>query len=599
MSYRVETEPGGLKSLVIDGWEKGIADSPYQGIASMKNVNCSWLPGATYVNYKRQAMTISGGTMAAPVYYCAATGTSSGTYYILDSTAQVWIVTNGGTTATLLTGNTTGTGKGKGIAYWQNYLFVFGTTFIDVCGDGTGVGGITSANWTTSYLTNVTGRSITAHISAGNTSFTLSAAWTQPSGVYETLINAGSQYVQGTYTHGSTAVTFSPPANATNAATTVDIHIFPQVARPASAYEHQSLIGYDDVLYFCNGTALGSILAPTGQFFSASSFNTVKFNYAAITISLTDIANWIVNLGDSILIGGNNAIYPWGAFRSPQPTNFDIPIPSPENISRMINIMNVVYVFSGNKGNIYQTNGYSLTIFKKIPDSFLGTVDPNWNFGGVMFHRNKLFFGASGLSNGGATAISGVFSLTLLGGSTQFTFETAGALTFEAQNSYGATPTTAFDATNILIDNNYNVIASTTSEADSYISAWFNNTVGGVDYNTTTLWNNHEPSVESDLIPCGIFLQATNFENVEYKLDRPMMSGDEIKLYYRTSFNSSYTLMGTSTASSGFLPLSDNFNSNIALAQWVQLKATFKCASSSSFLPQRELRLHFANAVIS
>lgn len=616
MSYRVIREPGNppITALIVDGWEKGIADSPYTGIASMKNLNSSWLPGATYVNYKRKAMTISGGTMTTPAYYCGATGTSTGTYYILDDSGQVWIVTNGGTTATLLTGNTTaGSGKGRGIAYWQNYLFVFGTTYIDVCGNGTGTGGITSSNWKNinssgHYLTNLTGINITSAISSGDSSFTLSSAWQFATGVYEVLIGgAGGQYVQGTFTFNSTAVTFSPTANASSITTTVDIHIFPQAAQPGSAYQHQAIIGYDDVLYFCNGITLGSILAPAGQIFNptgtAAAAPTQRFNYAAVQIPLTDIANWIVNFSDSIIIGGNNNLYPWGAFRSPQALSYDVPIPAPENISKMINIMNILYIFAGSKGNIYQSNGYSLSIFKKIPDSFLGVIDPNWTIGGVMVHRNKLFFGASGISQGGSIMVSGIFSLVLIGGSTQYTLESAGAITYESQNSYGSTPTSANDSTNILIDLNYGVTSPDSSQPDSYFSAWYNNSVGAVDYNDATLWANYEPSVESDLIPCGTYLQSTTFENVEFKLDRPMMDGDSIKLYYRTSFSGSYTLIGTTTANSGstppFLPLSDNFNSNVNTAQWVQLMATFKCASSSSYLPLREIRLHYANAAIS
>lgn len=594
MAYHSETEPGGIKALVIDGWEKGIADSPYNGIASMKNLNCSWLPGATYVNYKRKAMTISGGTMTTPKYYAAATGTSSGFYFILDDSAQVWKVSNGGTTATLISGNTTGSGKGKGIAYWQNYLFVFGVTTIEICGDGTGVGGITSGNWSTNFLTNQTAVAIVTHISAGDSSFVLSSNWTMTSGVYEVLINAGNQYVQGTFTHGSTTVTFSPAANVTNAATTIDIHIFPQVAKPSGPYEHQAIVGTDDVLYFCNGTTIGSILAPTGQFFNKSDFKTQKFNYAAVTIPLTDIANWIVNFSDSILIGGNNALYPWGAFRNPQALSYDTPIPAPENVAKMVNIMNVVYIFAGSKGNIYQANGFSMSIMKKIPDSFLGTIDPTWVIGGVMFHRNKLFFGALGTSQDGSTKVCGVFSLVLIGGSTQFTLESAGAITYESQNSYGSSPTAGNDATNILIDNNYGVLSSSSVQTDNYISAWFNSSVGGADYNDTTLWDNYQPSVESDLIPVGTYLQPRTFENVEFKLDRPMKNGDSIKLYYRTNFTDGYTLIGTTSATSSpvFLPLSDNFNSNVQIAQWLQLMVTFKCASTSSYLPLREIRIH-------
>lgn len=600
MAYRYEKEEGNIKALVIDGWEKGIADSPYLGIASMKNVNASWLPGATYVNYKRQAATISGGTMATPMYYASATGTSTGFNFILDSSAQVWKIQNGNSTATLITGNTTGANVGKGIVYWQNYLFVFGssggTDFVDVCGDGTGVGGITSSNWVSvnssgHFLVSLASVSITGATTAGQSSLTLSSSWQYVSGNYEVNIGSGTQYVIGTFTNGSTAVTLSPVLNQNNASTTIGVNIFPKVAKPGSPYQHMALVGYDDVVYFCNGVTVGSILAPTGNFFTPTNFKTSKFNYNAVQLPLTEIATWLACLSDSLMIAGLFAIYPWGAFRSTQPTRYDIPQPINENTTKIINILNTIYIFAGSKGNIYQTNGYQITLFKKIPDSFLGVIDPNWVIGGIMFHRNKLYFGAAGVS--GSTKLVGVFSLALVGGSTQYSFETAGAINCESQNSFGFTPTSSFDATNVLIDGNAASTTTSATSSDNYISAWLNNSVGGVDFNDTTLWDNYQPIVESDLIPVGTYLQSKTFENVEYKLDRPLQDGDSIRLSYRTSFTDSYTTIGTTTASSpSFLPLSDNFNSNINNAQWLQLRAEFKCASVSSFIPLREIRIH-------
>ena len=126
MSYRAEQDKeSGETQIVIDGWEKGIADSPYSGISKLNNVNCSWLPQATYVNYKRKASTISGGTPTQPKYYTISSDGS--TAYVLDSTGQVWSsLTSGFTTWTLITGNHTGANKGQGIIYWNNYLVVFG-----------------------------------------------------------------------------------------------------------------------------------------------------------------------------------------------------------------------------------------------------------------------------------------------------------------------------------------------------------------------------------------------------------------------------------------------------------------------------------------
>ena len=59
MAYRYDTSESGNKDLVIDGWETGIATSPYKGIANIRNLNTSYYPGVAYVNYARQASTLT------------------------------------------------------------------------------------------------------------------------------------------------------------------------------------------------------------------------------------------------------------------------------------------------------------------------------------------------------------------------------------------------------------------------------------------------------------------------------------------------------------------------------------------------------------
>lgn len=611
MAYRIEQEPGGIQALVIDGWEKGIADSPYLGIASMKNVNSSWLPGAVYVNYKRTSQTFTGGTPSKPKYYTQSGGTSP-TYYFIDDKGQIWY--GGYSGWTLLTGNhTASSGLGQGIIYWRNYLFVFGPTYIDVCGDGTGPGAITSSNWANVnssgyWVKNLVGtdlpnypNNLTTAPSAGDTTLTLNFTWPYITGSYEVNINAGEQYITGAFTYGSATVTLTGTIQKTTSSKIIAVNITPR----ASAYEHMAIVGYNDTIYFCNGITVGSITAPlnVSTSISASTGNTTV-NFMAVPLPTTDVANWLELLSNNLLIGGNNAVYPFGYLNSPQPITYDTPFPMKENVSKMINILNTVYLFAGNKGNIYLTNGYQVTLFKKIPDSFLGKIDPNWMIGGVMFHRNKLFFGAFG-TDGSSTRLCGIFSLVLSGGSTQYSLESSGAITFESQNSYGITPTNSNDATGILIDLNTQVItSSSSSQPDTYISAWYNNSAGGADTNTTTGWDNYEASVESDLIPIGTFLQKRTFENIEYKLDQPLAEGDSIRLSYRTQYSGSYTSVGasavtggagvtTATSNTATQVVSDTFNSEIQNAQWVQLKAEFKCASSgSSYIRLREIRLH-------
>ncbi len=617
MSYRTERGNNGRTCLVIDGWEKGIADSPYNGISSLKNLNISFLTGATYVNYKRQAVSLSGGgTMGRPMFYTQSPGTSP-TYYILDDKGQVWVGTSGATVWTLLTGNHTGaSGLGYGIAYFKNYLFVFGPNYIDVCGNGTGPGGITSGNWADIgssgyYFINQTAVQLVAAPSPGDDTLILSSPWAFTSGEYQVIIGGGLQTVTGTFTNGDDVVPINPVVSVMTAIDTIDVRLFPAV----SPDNHMALVAINDVLYFCNGNFIGSISVPQASpnaVFNVSDFSTMEVDYSALTLRETDRSIWLAEINQNLQVAVQNYIYSWdktstvdgsGNVRQTYSAT-----PINENPSRMINILNNLYIFAGQKGNLYISNGYSVSLFKKIPDSFLGVIDPYWVIGGMMFHRNKLWFGGLGSDVNTTTKVQGIFSLVLSTGISN-SEETTGAINFESQNSYGSNPTMAADATGILID--LNAVPSTTlgsGSVDRYASAFYNNTVGGIDYNDSTLWANYEPVIETDLIPIGTFLQSRTFENAEYKLDRPLAQGDSIRLSYRTSFNGSYTALGTSevtgdvaapgtttaTATASTQVLSDNFNSQIQNAQWVQFKIEFKCASSnSSFIRLREMRLYY------
>jgi hypothetical protein len=107
MAYRFEyPKVGGtvVKELVIDGWENGIADSPYQGITSMKNVNIFYLPGSTYINYGR---TLSSSTAGTGTF----TASNSGTVITLTmstpfNTGDSAVITGGSLPSGLTSGDT-------------------------------------------------------------------------------------------------------------------------------------------------------------------------------------------------------------------------------------------------------------------------------------------------------------------------------------------------------------------------------------------------------------------------------------------------------------------------------------------------------------
>lgn len=587
MSYKFEQNQNGEMDLVIDGWENGIADSPFKGIGNIRNLNIKYYEGVAYVNYKRKACTISGGTMKLPRFACQS---PAGVIYISDEDSQIWKQSAVNSSTFNLLGSNPGTGN-LGLQFWNNYLFAFGSQRLDICGDGTGDAGVTSSNWNTGAGTNGVWPiknatiTLTGTPSAGDTTATIStytdaqgnprAFWNGPTGTYRILFNGVVSSVLASLTQGSATINFTPalPNSAGSSSATIN-------PIPSSSF-HYSLVSINDGnLYFCNGSDVGSINLLPFQTFDKTKMNgqNFTFNQAALALPPTETTVCLSELRNNLMIASYQKIYPWDRF-SPQWQN---PIPMQEQINSMINILNNLYVFAGNKGNIYISNGYNAQRFRKMPDYIAGVIDPSWNWMatgmGLMSHRQKLFFMALAKnSQTSSNVLEGIFSIDL----------DTGALNMEAQNSFGLNSATA-SAYGILIDNN-----SISLNYDNYYSAWGSGATdaGGIDYNDTTLWSSDEPVIETDIIPIGTAVQPKTFSSFEFKLDQPMQSGDSITVYARQSLSDTYTQVGTTTTA----VLSDFYDKTpFQNWQWIQFKVAISCnstATSSSFVPIREIRV--------
>lgn len=613
MAYRYEQIPGTKNpDLVIDGFESGIAASPYEGIANIQNLNITYYPKVAYVNYKRQAGTAT--SMTRPV---SSTQSPSGLIYFSDSNNNVFKQSAVNSSTFTAIGSNPGTGAG-GILWWNNYLLCFRTNqFIDICGDGSGDAGITSSNWNTGAVSTgvwpigIGGGgtiTLTAGITAGDTSAVLSsytdtqnqtwsggsAKWNGPTGTYlATLGGVSGQYVYANLTQGSTAITWTPAATNDAAAS---MAIYPLQNGNLNGF-HPTLVSRNDGnAYFGHQNYVGYIGVLPGftSTFSKSNFKSFQYVGTALPLPTFEQVQWMEELVGNLQIGGYYNMYPWDRV-SPGWQN---PVPVQEGIYKFVNILNKLYIFAGNKGNIYVSNGYSVSYFAKMPDYIAGVQDPVWAFGGIMVKRQKLWFQATAYNTSGTPVFTGTFSLVVSPGLLN---EQESSLCVENVNSSAVGSTTDYHG--LLIDNSLGQAGLNppgySTNYDSYYSAWCTlsggNYTGTIDYNDTTLYQNHEPFIETDLIPVGTNTIPKTFSQAEFKLDRPLANGDEIKLYGRSSLTNSYTLLATITATSDS---STQVLSAVATPfpiqnmQWFQGKITFKCASSgSSRIPLRELRL--------
>lgn len=126
MAVRIEKESG---DLVIDGWEKGIANSPHNGLANIKNGNISTESGEITASFVRAKQTMdSTATGTGTLTYLSATRVNLNIAGSNNIFKGMWItVTNSSDTTNLPNGNyyvrpTTGGG------YQLGYYYAVGVT---------------------------------------------------------------------------------------------------------------------------------------------------------------------------------------------------------------------------------------------------------------------------------------------------------------------------------------------------------------------------------------------------------------------------------------------------------------------------------------
>lgn len=518
MTYRYEGE-----DLIIDGWERGIADGPYAvytatslgpvtntGIAFLSNCNILGVPGEISVEFPLAEATVSGAHSVQTPYHKAAeiddgnAGLVSN-YFLLDSSGNVFstnLAENGSWTYMSQVGtnvNITGDSLGdEGMVWWKGYLFVIRETKIYYSTDL----GATFTDWHSvdSTITGIIG-----------------------------------------------------------------------------GVSHYAVVSVGDNFFFCNGASVASVVQNAGQTFDPTNTATYVFNASVITIPSWDSSTVLAEVAATSLpqlfIGGtSNRVYVWGETGGSLNNTLFLS----ENFTRtMVSVNANVYIFSGSptntngRGNIYVTNGSTIDVYKKMPDSILVSQgsygqEPYWVFGDAIYHRNRLFFGAG--CNG---SVGGIWALDL----------SSGAL---------------WISNNIGSASNFPTIINTTwpfayGNGIPGLGYWCSSP--GKIYETTFTMSTSYPSVAiSDRIPVGTRNVPRTFSQLEIKLAQTLQGTDSIAVSLSTDNGLTFASLGTMLPADGvgkvFTPL------NFQASQWLQIKTvSTPDTSNTSYLRIREIRL--------
>lgn len=342
MAYRYEQTPVGT-DLVIDGWDKGIGDSPYLGLTDISYGNTSNVPGEVTVNFPLTTTTVTGGTMDKPLHKAveidAGAGGTVSEYYILDAKANVFYSTDGTTwtfgsnppsSAIYVEGN-------SGMVWWKGYLLVFYSTKVYWSSNG----GASFTDWTAAA-------SLTA-LQSGSTHYAIAAQddaiyFCNGSFVGSILQNAGSTFdpnTASTYTFNASALSL------------------PTYDMAASLAELNNLL--------LVGGALNKIypwdrISPT---FGQPLFTAERFIYRMVTMN----TNTFIFTGHPVIPTGRGNIY----------------------------------ITNGSQIDLFKKIPDS---FVTVGGTATDLQEPYWRFGDAMFHRNKLWFGAAAFGNKSGTVIT-------------------------------------------------------------------------------------------------------------------------------------------------------------------------------------------------
>ena len=305
-----------------------------------------------------------------------------------------------------------------------------------------------------------------------------------------------------------------------------------------------------------------------------------------LNLPFYETAKCLVEIGNMVMIGGtSNTLYPWNQV-SALPGDV---ILLPENtVSNMITVNNMAYVFAGQNGNIYITNGSSASLVTSVPNYCAGIagtpasyIYPYFTWGGAMYVEGRVYFSILDQTSAKTGNCGGIWSFVP---PQNFSVEqqTGLSLRMENQSSYAT-----FDGVCTLL------IPSLDqgSVGPQYWSAWYSSITSptyGIDYSDTIT----TPSavIETELIPTGTTLQKQTYSQIEYKLAAPLAANETVTMSYRQNGTAAFTACGTfivesTTSLSGYVPV------NFEKGQWLQLQITLNplASSSSSFVRLKQV----------
>lgn len=346
------------------------------------------------------------------------------------------------------------------------------------------------------------------------------------------------------------------------------------------SYDAPLLVGQDDFLYIGNGNSvLKKEVTASGTVGVAPTIIT------SATLDLPDgqFVSCLEEYGTKIAIGTHGAgsgfeknnfpnarIYTWNrqAGTLGNPGLADLPVIFSENgINAIRQHANKLYVSAGNQGNIYVTDATNYQRITQLPYTPIGYAYPATVFKNALEISSKgnLLVGLSGDNN--EISRMGIYEIDLNTEGYPVSFFvpstwTVGTESSPVQSKIGFINSKTYQNTQI---------------------GWSSGASHGVDSTDYTLYASYGGIIETPLMRVGNFDTKKTFQEVEFSLASPLVSGQNIRISYRLNDKDSYTTIGTWGYSTigGIISFRDT--AGIADAEFVQLKIELDQATSTLY----------------
>lgn len=230
------------------------------------------------------------------------------------------------------------------------------------------------------------------------------------------------------------------------------------------------------------------------------------------------------------------------------------------SIQSMISYGNKMYVMAGIRGNLYVTNTASFTKIKRIP----------WNQNKLFGATVRIYPNAMSININGNILI-GTSTLGSAYGSDPSPVQHG---VYEVNTTISGYPTVfkqQISTGNVGQTQPLYIGFVFAGNGITYIG-WQDGSTYGFDTTDFRLYTSNKATLETQLFYIASRLQRKTFQNIEFKLGKPLTTGQEITISYRKNLTDSYTLLKTYTYTNLGAVISHNDKATLDEIELLQIK---------------------------